>query len=66
MKCKVCKEKIEIHDFDGGFAFNEESPMSFRNANFHSYCYELEIEEAKQTETKKVNYENRYDEYLHK
>ena len=66
MKCKVCKEKIEIHDFDVGFAFNEESPMSFRNANFHSYCYELEIEEAKQTETKKVNYENRYDEYLHK
>jgi hypothetical protein len=39
--------------------------MTFRNANFHSYCYELETEEAKQTESKKVDYENRHDEYLH-
>jgi hypothetical protein len=65
MKCKVCKEKIEIHDYDAGFAFNAESPMTFRNANFHSYCYELETEGAKQTESKKVDYENRHDEYLH-
>lgn len=66
MKCKVCKEEIDMPDFDNGFAFNAESPMTFRNANFHSGCFELEVEEAKQTESKKAEYKNRYDEYLHR
>lgn len=66
MNCKVCKAKIAIHDFDADFAFNAESPITFRKANFHSYCYELEIEESKQIGSKNINYANRYDEYLHK
>jgi hypothetical protein len=66
MICKVCKGRIKIHDFDAGFAFNAESPITFRNANFHSYCYELEIEEAKELPSKKLEYENSYDEFLHK
>jgi len=66
MKCKVCKEKIEIHNYDFGFAFNEKSPITFRSANFHSFCYQLEVEEAKQMVSKKMEYKSRYDEYLHR
>lgn len=65
-RCKVCKQKIEFWQFEIGAAFEEVSPVTFRKANFHSYCYDLEVEQAKQTESKNVNYQNRYDEYLTK
>jgi hypothetical protein len=64
IKCKVCREIIENHDLDANFDFNEKSPITFKKANFHSYCYELEVEEAKQIQSKKAGYKNRYDEYL--
>lgn len=66
MKCKVCKEGIEPHEFDVMNAFETISPVTFRKANFHSFCYELEYEQAKQMSSKNVNYGNRMDEYLTK
>ena len=66
MICKGCKEKIEIHDYDAGFAFGAESPVTFKNAKFHSYCYDLEVEESKQIESKKPGFLNRWDEYLNR
>lgn len=64
MKCKVCGGVIKIHDYDAGFDFTAVSPITFRKANFHSYCYSLEVEEAMETKSKTLDYESRYDEYL--
>jgi len=45
-------------------AFNGINPITFRKANMHFDCYEDALEIAKETESKKPNYENRYDEYI--
>jgi len=64
MKCKVCRDNIQPHEFDSHNAFTEISPISFRRATFHSYCYQLEAEEAEQTPSSSNQYLNRWDEYL--
>jgi len=66
MNCKVCKDKILPHEYDSLQAFQAISPVTFRKANFHSFCYGLELEEAEQTESKSIDYKNRLDEYLTK
>ncbi len=64
MICCACKHTIEIHDFDLGNSFEAISPATFRKGNFHSECFELLVEVAKDTPSKKQDYGNRYDEYL--
>ena len=64
MKCTSCKEKIEIWEFDVLDAFEEINPITFRKGTFHLECYKLLIEEAKQTPSCDVNYENKFDEYI--
>jgi hypothetical protein len=66
MKCNACKQNIELHLFDIGDAFEEVSPLSFRKGTYHRFCFELLIEEAKDTESKHIEYKSRYDEYLTK
>lgn len=66
MKCNACKEHIEIHHFEIGDAFSAISPMTFREGHYHRYCFDLLIEEAKETQSKKIEYKSRYDEYLTK
>jgi hypothetical protein len=64
-KCKVCKEEILIEHFDIMEGFEEISPVTFRKAKFHYYCFLLEVEEAEQTESgfPHLHY-NRFDEYI--
>ncbi len=64
MKCSVCGLGIKIHEFDLGTAFNAINPITLRKANMHSDCYEDAIDISKETESKKPNYKNRYDEYI--
>ena len=63
MICNACKEIIGPHTFDIGDAFEEVSPMSFRKGTYHKFCYELLIEEAKETSSKHSDYQSRYDEF---
>lgn len=64
MKCSICSTYIKIYEFDLQMAFNGINPITFRKANMHFDCYEDALEIAKETESKKPNYENRYDEYI--
>lgn len=62
--CKVCQEIIAQYEYDMLTAFTEISPLTFHKANFHAYCYSLEIDEAKMTPSKKSIYSDKYDAYL--
>ncbi len=62
MICSVCK--LPIHDFDFGDSFEAINPITFKKANFHSECFELTVELAKQMPAKQEGYQNRLDEYL--
>lgn len=64
MKCAICHTTILIYEFDLLKSFNGINPLTFRKANMHFDCYEDALEIAKETESKKPNYENRYDEFI--
>ena len=64
MKCAICKLGIKKYELDLMTAFNGVNPITFRKANMHFDCYEDALEIAKETESKKNNYQNRYDEYV--
>lgn len=65
-KCNACKLKITFFDFDIGAAIEAVSPITFRKINVHSCCFEILIETASQTDSKKPEYKNRLDEYYAK
>lgn len=64
MKCTICGLSIKIYEFDLQTAFKGKNPITFRIANMHFDCFEDALEIAKETESKKQNYQNRYDEYV--
>lgn len=66
LKCRACGLAISILELEIDEAFEKIiNPMTFRNGNFHFYCFELLWEEALQTPAKQP-FENRLDEYLYK
>mgnify|MGYP003418184295 CR=1 FL=1 len=64
MKYAVCHLPIKIYEFDLLTAFKDINPITFRVANMHFDCFEDACDIAKETESKKSRFQNRYDEYL--
>ena len=59
-------DHIEVLELEIGDAFEEISPLTFRKGNYHRYCFSLLLEEAKETDSKHIIYNSKYDEYLTK
>jgi len=58
--CVICGDTIES-EIDIRYSRN---PETFRYAYMHYYCYIDALEEIKYIESKKLEFDSRYDEYL--